>query len=115
MMGRRKTEREGLPSSLSPSPSSSRLIALLFNRRRDNWGQDHATSGHSTADETKRVTCLAGSPSLLDQRFSLQTLWLAQLAQLGQGKIIRACASAVLDNQSMRFPFKHGQGDSHIK
>ena len=34
--------------------------------------------------------------------FFIKTLWLTQPGQLGQGETIRACASAVLDNKSMR-------------
>ena len=52
----------------------------------------------------RRVTRLAagspfcegiGSPSYLSQLFSIQTLWLAQLGQLGQRETIKVCASAV--------------------
>ena len=69
-MERTKTEREGLPSPLSPTPgSSSRLIEILFNRRtRDTWGQVSATSGHSTA-------CHIGAiPHLIEANIQLKLL-----------------------------------------
>ena len=67
VMGRRDSPLPSLPFlTLLP------LIAPLFNRiPRDSWGQISATSGHSTANETKGVTWLAGSPSFPDQRFSI--------------------------------------------
>ena len=37
--------------------------------------------------------------------------WVNSVLKLSQGKIIRACAIAVLDNRSMRFSFKLGQWD----
>ena len=54
-----------------------------------------------------RVTLLA------DQRFSMQTLWLAQLGQLGQGETIKECANTVGSDKGVNyfFPFTQLEGD----
>ena len=56
--------------------------------------------------KTKRwfghLNAMVGSSSQPGERFSVWTLWFAQPCQLGQSEVIRACVSAVLENQSMR-------------
>ena len=53
------------------------------------------------------------SPSSLIQRFSLKTLWLAQLGQLGQDETITVCASTVGSDKGVNyfFPLTQRQGD----